>query len=345
MRGSIGLGAGLAALLVACGKDAAGPSGGADPCDVLGFTGQANAQFSATGAFTVSPIASSAISFIIPLGNLNPPNHVYPTDHMYIIPTNTASGANPVLAATGGTVKTLYKPAGTDSKVIVQVDKSFYYYYDHITPVAGLAEGNQVSAGQTLGSNSGLAAAIDFGVLNFNNQPLAGILNACAAQGQKYADSPLKYYSGATQQTLYGKVTVSGGATKDGKIDYDESGKLVGNWVLSGSNPLSSPDKGLAFAYNVLNHGLRISMGSSLSGGGAFAVQAGAADFNTVTQATGQVNYRLYPTGSGDSAPPGAEYGVLAVQVMSATRIKVQLFVGNLTGSGTFDSNALTYDR
>jgi hypothetical protein len=86
-------------------------------------------------------------------------------------------------------------------------------------------------------------------------------------------------------------------------------------------------------------------MGSFLSGGGAYAVHAGAPDFATVTQATGQVNYRLYPTGSGDSGTLGAEYGVLAVQVISATRIKVQLFPGNLTGQATFDASALTFDR
>src|SRR5437762_2596364 len=82
---------------------------------------------------------------------------------------NGAAGANTVSAAAAGTVIKLYQPDGKDWKIVIQVDKSFYYYYDHVTIVAGLASGASVTAGQALGTNSAFAAAVDFGVYNFNN--------------------------------------------------------------------------------------------------------------------------------------------------------------------------------
>src|SRR4051812_9379080 len=321
-------------LSLGCGKsgETTDPGHTADPCDVLGFSGSANPGFSTAGVFTASPMALSAISFVTPLGNLNPPIHVYPTDHIYLIPVSSVAGANPIAAAAAGTVINMYQPSGTDWKIMIKVDRSFYYYYDHVTPASGVSTGSAVTAGQIIGTNSGNASAVDFGLYNFNNPPLAGILNACVLRGVAQVDAPLKYFAGALQSSLYAKVSVSGAATKDGRIDYDESGKLVGNWVITGKNPQSSPADDLAFTYNVSSHALRVSAGSSLSGGGSWAVQTGAPDFATITQASGQVNYRLYPTIGGDSSPPGTEFGVLAVQVISATRIKVEVFPGNLTG-------------
>ena len=35
------------------------------------------------GGFTISPLDSMDITALVPLGNLNPPGHVFPTDHMY----------------------------------------------------------------------------------------------------------------------------------------------------------------------------------------------------------------------------------------------------------------------
>jgi hypothetical protein len=290
------------------------------------------------------PMASGAIASIVPLGSLNPPRQVYPTGHMYVIPKNADPGANTVIAPAPGRVIRLDQPEGTDWKIVVQVDTSFYYFLDHVTPFAGIRIGSQVPAGQGIGQNSGLSGAVDFGVYNFNNL-LTGIHNPCMAEGLKHADSPLKYYSVVGQQALAAKIGTTGAATKYGRIDYDENGKLVGNWVRTGSLPIVEPDETLAFVYNVSNHALRISMGSSLSGGGAYAVQSDAKDFALVTQANGQVNYRLYPTGSGDSYAPRAEFGVLAVQVLSDTRIRVELFPGNFTGAASFTAGALTYDR
>lgn len=339
------------AFLVACGGTSEpgvemGPTNVLpDPCDVLNFKGAANSAYSAAGVMTVSPIPLASIASIIPLGNLNAPIHVYPTDHMYILPMNPTAGANTVVAAAAGKILQLYQPSGADWKVLIKLDTSFYYYYDHITPEAGLAVGQPITAGQTVGTNSGQAAAVDFGVYNFNNPPLTGILNACSLEASGQADSPLKYFSGTLQSSLYAKVNTSGAATKDGKIDYDQDGKLVGNWVLTGHKPVESPDYQLAFTHNVLTHALRVSMGKQLGGGGTFGIQSGAADFATITTASGQVNYQLFSTGSGDSSQPSTtQFGVLAVQMLANSQVKVEVFPGAGT-IGVFDGGAVTYVR
>lgn len=334
-------------LLNSCGGKGGSSSGSSsDPCAVLPFTGSANGSFNTSNVFTASPITNAAIAAITPLGNLNAPGHTYPTDHMYIVTTTSVADAHNVYAAAAGTVVSAYQPGGTDYKIIIEVDRSFYYYYDHLHLAGGIAVGSTVSAGQVVGTNSGLAAAVDFGVYNFNLTPLTGILNSCLLESEAYVDSPIKYFTVGLQTTLYGHITVSGGATQDGRIDYDQSGKLVGNWVLDGHLALDSTDYQLAFVYNVSNHGLRISVGGSLAGGGAvYAVQGGATDFASITQASGQVDYRLYVSSNGDTSVSGVQYGVLSVQMLSSSQIKVEIFSGNLGSSGTFDGSALIYNR
>ena len=316
-----------------------------DECEGLGFAGAPNPWFNARGALVAYPLTLSALSAIVPMGDLNPPVHVYPTEHSYLEPTNPVAGANKLLALASGRVVRLYQPDDRGWTVVVQVDTSFFYYFGEITPLANITVGSQVQAGQWLGTNSGFASRVAFGVYNFNKTPNIGILNTCSARTLKYADSPLKYFEGPTQQALYGKVKVTGYATKDGRIGYDESGKLAGNWVLAGGPPVSEPNKALAFVYNVRHHALRISLGANIAGGGVFAVQSGATDFPLVTQVNGQTNYRLFPTGVADRDEPGADIGVLAVELISENSIRVEFFRGTLTLSPTFTAGANIFVR
>ncbi len=48
--------------------------------------------------FTMSPVDPGLIRYIIPLGNLNPPSHTFPTDHMYFHLSLDTSGAVTVQA-------------------------------------------------------------------------------------------------------------------------------------------------------------------------------------------------------------------------------------------------------
>ena len=54
--------------------------------------------FPATGtlAFKVSPVDQNVIAWITPLGNLNPPDHATPTDHIYFYIANPDTGESPL---------------------------------------------------------------------------------------------------------------------------------------------------------------------------------------------------------------------------------------------------------
>jgi hypothetical protein len=317
-----------------------GGGNNADPCAILNFFGSANANFNPAGIFTVSPVDPANLSSIVPLGNLNPPGHTYPTDHMYFALKNGNAGVNSVKAAAAGTIIDAYKPGGTDWKITVQVDKSFFYYYDHITPANGIKVGTVLAAGDVVGTNSGLAAAVDFGVYNYNNAPLAGILDDCLAESEAYVDSPLKYYAGGLQANLYALA-----GNTDGKIDYDQAGKLVGDWALAGHKGMESTDYQLAFVYHVGSNSLRIAVGGTLAGGSSsYAVQNGAPDFAAITPANGQVNYQLFQTTNGDSVISNVQFGVLSVLMLSPTKIQVEIFPG-AQNAGVFDGNSKVYDR
>lgn len=83
LRGSISLY--LAAVLLACGGhgDSMRPADNGDP---YGFT------TTGPGVLSVLPLDTSTLSAVSPLGNLAPPGHVLPTDHVYWYFVNPWSG-------------------------------------------------------------------------------------------------------------------------------------------------------------------------------------------------------------------------------------------------------------
>lgn len=308
-----------------------------------GVSGSANGGFTATqGTFTVSPVPTAHITSILPLGNLNPPGHTYPSDHIYLVLDNSSANAVNVYAAAAGTVTNIDQPSNASHRIFIQVDRSFTYYYDHINIANGVGVGSTVTAGELIGTNAGDAAAVDFGVWNFN-KTLSGLLDSCIAEYDEHTDAPLEYYSGALRTTLYGLVTP---ASADGKIDYDISGKLSGDWVQNTSaNALNDTSKQLAFVYEPRNPSLmRIVIGGTLTSASIYGVQGGATDFGSVTPASGQINYRLYLVdGSGNAS--GSQSALLAVSMNSNTGIQVEFFAGNVSGSASFDGSAQTYVR
>jgi hypothetical protein len=80
-------------VLTGCGDDGVGLPSGLDGCG--------NAPF-----LTVSPLTLSDIDQIAPLGNLNPPGHVFPTDHMYFYPGAVIGGTRSVPLVSPGNVVT-----------------------------------------------------------------------------------------------------------------------------------------------------------------------------------------------------------------------------------------------
>jgi hypothetical protein len=91
---------------------------------------------------SVSPLADSLIAFITPLGNLNPPGHTLPTDHIYFYfvdpdhcPCDLATPRE-VRAPAAGTVAYILRV--TDDKVGIRIDDRVMYYPGHLRVAAGM---------------------------------------------------------------------------------------------------------------------------------------------------------------------------------------------------------------
>jgi len=84
--------------------------------------------------------------------------------------------------------------------------------------------------------------------------------------------SPLALFAEPLRSQLYGKVKREG-RDKDGKIDYDQPGKLVGNWFHeslsageSGRGGGGISAKQIAFVYDVVQPtAVRISIGGTVA--------------------------------------------------------------------------------
>ena len=289
--------------------------------------------------FTHSPVDAPAIASVTPLGNLNPPGHTLPTNHIYMF---HGTPGLPVTAPGTGRVQTVSR--GVDDAVLVQAGAGVSYSLAHVVLDPGITSGLSLTGGQRLGVTSGVSMAVDLGVSN-------DAVTLFFARPERYipvtihADSPLKYFQEPLKSTLYAKVRRNG-ADKDGRIDFDRAGRLSGNWFLEGlpvtdTENVANGPKHLAFVRDVEEPALaRISIGGSLSVSGAFYVPDGTADPAEITPSTGVVSYRLLT----NPLRAGTGVGLLLVQMLADDRIRVETFAGSATAA-TFTAASLVYVR
>lgn len=221
--------------------------------------------------FTVSPLRTSDLKLIVPLGRMSD-SHVTPTDHQYWSPTSVKFGNdNTKLPA----IYDIYSPAdGT----IVQAENHTQVYSDVNAPkindwrliithscgvstiyihIDKLSDEILSKLGKNKGSRNGttnydanisLKAGQVFGKLaehpfdfsvHDENLILPGLIDP-----KKYENEPWKihtvdpfdYFVPQVRDQLLTKV-VRQVKPQGGKIDYDIEGKLVGNWFRQGYDP------------------------------------------------------------------------------------------------------------
>jgi hypothetical protein len=295
--------------------------------------------------FVYSPIEKTNIDFILSLGWIQPSGHTIPTDHIYFwFKRQSNDPPLPVYAPGGGVInKILLVPVLNipECKVWVKMNDNFTYYLDHIVLHDSLKDGSAVRAGQDVGT-TGLGASIDMGAtdnsvtLNFANP-------------KRYSDEeihcgkPLTYFADSLKPFLYSKVDREG-EDKDGKIDIDVNGRLVGNWFLDGTtfymNGPNGWEKELSFAYDIQHPAkVLVSIGGTLGLTGKWAIAGDAILPSEVSVSSGKVAYKLmYLEGL-------TQAGVMIVQMVDDTHIKVQVFPNSQASDAEFDSGALIYAR
>jgi hypothetical protein len=294
--------------------------------------------------FIVSPLDFAQIREIIPLGNLNPVGgHVFPTDHVCL-----DYGRRPgltVWAPAAGTVTAIRDQLRGDFKIEIRVDENISYYLAHLELEPGIRVGGQLSARQKLGQASG-KSMLDLGASDIRVH-LPGFVNPNRyPQPTIQAVAPLSLFSEPLRAQLYSKVTRNG-PNKDGKIDLDRPGALVGNWFHESlaveDSSRGEPQvwaKQLAFAYDVRDPvAVRISIGGTIAPAGLYAVQPGAPDPAKVSAETALVKYRLARIG-------GENSGLLLVQLLGVDRLTVEYFAGSTSDDvKDFDQRASIYER
>lgn len=302
--------------------------------------------------FTHSPMNFTEFVYATPLGNLNPPGHTFPTDHVYfywINPDRRTPGdmdtLHNVYAPGNGTVQFIYQH--TDYKIGIAMNDTFSYYLDHVMLNPEITTGTLVKAGQIIGTASKLSYAVDLGVIN-TKTTLTGFINPSRYPDQTiHTESPYKYFATSLRDSIYSKITRIGN-DKDGKIDYDIKGKLSGGWFLNGlpmgdaSSNYDSWPKHLAFVYDMNEPtSIRISIGGTLTMRGVYGVKTSATDPALVSVASGKIGYQLFSPYNSGTYP----LGVMIVQMISDDTIKVETFQSVTDESVNFDAGVLIYTR
>lgn len=285
----------------------------------------------------------TAVEFVVPIGNLNPPDHTLPTDHAYFYHRlfHPDAPAYDVVAPAAGIVR--FVNHGNDDQVRIQVTATHTYYLGHVLLDGAIVQGMTVSAGQRLGTTSRLSFGLDLGLVNTAHL-LAFVNPARYSDDTLHAESPFQYFAQPLRSAIYARERGAGG---DGRIDFDQAGRLVGNWYLEGlsnaeSGLFGSGAKHLAFVRDVDNpSAIRISMGGALGLTGAFATSDGVPDPSTVTPSSGRVGYPLFMS----ATVAGTAAGLLMVEMLDASRVRAEVFVGSQAPTADFTPNALTYLR
>ena len=310
------------------------------------------------GVLSVSPIDTSQVRAASPLGKLGPPDHTLPTDHVYVSfvdpwngnQQNNDCSKRAIYAAGSGVVDlVLVTETRGDTKVDVQMTKTFHYYYDHVLLLPAITVGTHVAAGQQIGTTTGFCPSFDIGVWDLDVTPPGLVNPGRYGVSTLHAVSPYKYFTEPLRSLYYSRSRMFEGvpANKDGRTDYGIAGRLIGDWFHSSlpvdANSAGSSNgwsKSIAFAYDWYDStSPRISIGGTISAPILGSVGRNDPDPATVTVASGLVAYQLIPPGGSDSL------GWLLVQMTAADRIRVQFFAAATARPSAFTTAAQDYLR
>jgi hypothetical protein len=295
--------------------------------------------------FTYAPLDKSSITSILPLGWVDPPGHTLPTDHVYFGFNRPPAGSTglPVYAPGNGVVsQVISKPLNNvpESLVFVKMNDKVTYYLDHIVLNDSVKQGYVVKAGHRIATTG---VGCDFGIIDYS-------VSLSFANPKRYSDQilycgkPLTYFADSLKSFLYSKVDRDG-SDKDGRIDIDLIGRLVGNWFLDGPTFVDGPDtwsKELSFAYDFQHPSIVwVSIGGTLALAGKWGIASDAIDPANVSVSSGKIAYGLLTLH--DQVVTQA--GLMILEMTDDTHLKIEVFPGSQDSTAEFDSNAFVYAR
>jgi len=356
--------------VVACSKDSSGP-------DLRGLPACGPATL-----LTVSPMALSDIREISPLGNLNPPGHTFPTDHMYFYAN--VGPAVPVTSPGAIRITQAMIQKRTDGGQAELDDygldfyscTSHHFYFAHIAALSaslatqlGALDGScnpsymtggftyqqcrknvsvDVLPGASIGTAGGpTEGALDLGLIDNGSPPLAFVDPGRVNPNTRYAACPIDDFVADVRDSLRVRLAVNGNvrtiAPVCGTVMQDEPNTAQGRWYFDAT---SGDDHHLALVHENWDPTIgAFSIGTSLPGTTATGLMFTPA-------ATGRVD-RDFNLVTADGKiycyEPTNSAGHLFTQLVSNTQVKVEFFsVGATCGDSTtwaFTANAATFNR
>lgn len=333
---------------------------------------------------TAAPLNQADYNYIIPLGNLNPSGHVFPTDHIYFVLTGGqvqvpvyAVGSLLLQSADSTTKEGTGQPpeykyvfecggatvyyghlSNPSSRIQSAIDRSSspscnsystggdrYRYCSYTISI-------RVSAGEQVALTSGQSHAFDLGSYDTSTTPLPYANSSRYYEAHLYATCPLDYYTSSLKQGLYGKLG-NGDVTRTveprcGEVEQDVAGTAQGDWFFSRE---MMEDPHLALVHdNVVPARPVFSVGRSvpeLSSGTYYYTAAASGLVNrdfSDITADGQV-YCF--DGLQTRWDEDANAGTIILQLQSATTLKIERKSDTSCGPGpwSFSSNAARFSR
>jgi hypothetical protein len=342
--------------------------------------------------FTASPVNVSAIDFIGPIGNVGAPGHVIPSDHFAF---TLYPGLWDVCAPANGIITGIYWGNSTlsDNFTIdygVDIDytstlQTCYYHLVQIAPwimdqinqtafyqtnfqgknVFGWEVNIPVTAGEVVASAASLAPLDDvnlhhgFEMATYDAAYQSHEILLGGYLGEKCTVCGLNYFEPALQDTLFSLCNRTA-EPRGGVYDYDQFGKLIGNWELlnvTGEGPGYTPLM-VSFSYNDLDPSIIqfcADAGTVITQNSLFWAFGNSPDPADVSPANGTVIFYLRPVTStytgGDCTLLVEMLGVKQVLGVSAPglaqnveEIQAETFQG-IVSNPSFTGNATIYWR
>ena len=346
-------------------------------------------------SFSSPPMAMGDLGYIRPLGAVAD-GHVTPTDHVYVVPANqnVADGTVPVLMPADGKIIEIdampaqyigdnkdQKTAPEDHRLVISFSCRYYAIFIHVHKLADKLHAlvgvqapstqKSVSVDMKAGELIGYDGPQGNDWVPIDTTVKLGFISPKLYDQEPWkihTVSPFDLYSGSLKSQLEAK-SLRSVAPIGGKIDYDQPGKLIGNWFRQSTNGYAGADQSrywdghLSVAPDYIDPtGTVVSIGN-WDGTAKQLLVKGSADAAKVDAAAGMVKYELvgigYTTDSGASWNPmmglaknlhtvvtGDTAGTIAFQVMAGEKLKVEKFPGKTAAQVSgFTSVAQTYER
>lgn len=354
---------------------------------------------SGTVMFGTSPMDPKDIGIILPYGGMVDA-HVTPIDHMYFSPIvfNSPRDTYEVRAMADGLITAISERTQNVSDInngspkLAEYQIKFWYtcdfasYYDLITSLSPRLKAEfethkqnggyatvalKVKEGEVVGRIGG--QTLDFAVYDYT-KILPGFIipeHYLAESWKLHVVDPFQYFKEPVRSQLLA-LNPRQVEPREGKIDYDIDGKLVGTWFKEGNNGFgdtsgknASPWRAhLSFVYDSIDpDALVISIGDYGGKSVQFGVKGNFPNPATVDPKTGLQKYeltyldylrsstrvnwdRMSPHTDIKARPQSYVQGVVLVQMEDDRKIKFEAFPGKTAEQvNGFTNYAITYER